>query len=114
VLRPPADRQAVLDRVIAELSAVRARRHDDGLTLTEGMRLSDLGIGSLDLAEVISNLEAAFDVDPFAERVAITSITDVASLCDAYAGCLADAPAEADDLDRELRAIRQGRGRLDP
>jgi acyl carrier protein len=110
VLRQPADRGQVLEQVRREVAAVRAHRHAGVIAIDEETRLADLGITSLDLAEVISNLESVFDVDPFAEAVAITSITDVRSLCDAYLTCLSPGPKQPDELDRELRAIR---GRTD-
>jgi acyl carrier protein len=106
VLTPPLDRDAVLERVRAEIVAVRGRRGACTVVLDEATRLSELGIASLDLAEVVSNLEAAFELDPFAEAVAITSVTDVRSLCDAYWNCLSGAPRPPDDLDATLRAIR--------
>jgi acyl carrier protein len=105
VLTPPT-RDEVLARVIAEIAAVRNRRHPEAVSIDESTRLSELGVTSLDLAEAISTLESVFDVDPFAEAVPITSITDVRSLCDAYMICLAPTSSRADPLDDELRAIR--------
>lgn len=100
------ERDDVLERVREELRTIRARRHAGDIAIGEETRLADLGIGSLDLAEAISALESIFDVDPFADAVPITSITDVRSLCDAYFGCLSPGAARPDDLDAELRAIR--------
>lgn len=110
MLRQPANREQVLEEVRRAVAAVRAYRHAGLVAIDEETRLADLGISSLDLAEVVSTLESVFDVDPFAEAVAITSITDVRSLCDAYLGCLSPGPKRPDELDRELRAIR---GRTD-
>jgi acyl carrier protein len=106
VLSKPGGRDYVLEQVRAELTSVLARRQVEVLVIDEDTRLSELGISSLDLAEVISNLESVFDVDPFAEAVAITSITDVRRLCDAYLSCLSPGRDQDDELDRELRAIR--------
>ena len=100
------DREHVFEQVRAELASIRARRHADAIEIDEETRLSELGISSLDLAEAISSLEAVFGVDPFAETVPITSVTDVRSLCDAYWSCLSPSGGIGDDLDRELRAIR--------
>ena len=110
MLKGSPDRESVLEQVRAELASIRGRRHAGGIEIDERTRLSDLGITSLDLAEAISNLESVFDVDPFAEAVPITSITDVRSLCDAYLTCLSPSGDGGDDLDRELRAIRAQRG----
>jgi acyl carrier protein len=110
VLKQSPDRESVLEQVRAELASIRGRRHAGAIEMDESTRLSELGITSLDLAEAISNLESVFDVDPFAEAVPITSITDVRSLCDAYLLCLSPPGERRDDLARELRAIRAQRG----
>ncbi|HEX4914433.1 MAG TPA: phosphopantetheine-binding protein [Vicinamibacterales bacterium] len=110
MLKGGPDRESVLAQVRAELASIRARRHAGVIEIDESTRLSELGLTSLDLAEAISSLESVFDVDPFAEAVAITSITDVRSLCDAYLSCLSPSGDTGDDLDRELRAIRAQRG----
>jgi acyl carrier protein len=99
-------REYVLEQVRAELTSIRARTRAGAIAIDEDTRLSELGIGSLDLAEAISSLESVFEVDPFAEAVPITSITDVRSLCDAYLRCLSPDAAAPDALDAELRAIR--------
>lgn len=49
-----------------------------------------LGLTSLDLARIIATLELQLDVDPFAERVAITSIRTAGDLCAAYATCFSE------------------------
>jgi acyl carrier protein len=43
-----------------------------------------LGLTSLDLAFLVSDLEAELGVDPFAELVSITSVRTVDDLTDAY------------------------------
>ena len=110
MLKGGHDRESVLAQVRAELATIRGRRHAGAIEIDESTRLSELGITSLDLAEAISSLESVFDVDPFAEAVPITSITDVRSLGDAYVTCLSPPGGGGDDLDRELRAIRAQRG----
>lgn len=48
-------------------------------------KLSDtLGLSSLDLATLISDLELALDADPFAELIPVTSIRTVGDLVQAY------------------------------
>jgi acyl carrier protein len=49
--------------------------------------VSDLGFGSMDIAQLVATLEIALDLDPFAKEVAITSIRTVGDLCDAYRRC---------------------------
>ncbi len=44
----------------------------------------DLGLASLDLAQLVSVLEMKLQTDPFEELVAITDIRTVGELCQAY------------------------------
>jgi acyl carrier protein len=44
----------------------------------------DLGLASLDLAQLVALLEVDLQADPFAELVAITSVRTVEDLCAAY------------------------------
>jgi acyl carrier protein len=71
----------VHDRIRAVLQerfgAARAFSGGDKLNAT-------LGLTSLDLAFLVSDLEAELGVDPFAEIVSITSIRTVDDLADAY------------------------------
>jgi acyl carrier protein len=112
-----AEVHAQLTRILAMKSSGRpsAEGPREPVRITEELSFSELQVSSLQLAELISNLEAAFDVDPFAERVAITSIRTVGDLCDAYLLCAEPAAAGEDALDAELRAVRdrtlEGRGR---
>jgi acyl carrier protein len=68
----------------------------------------DLGLKSLDLAQIVALLERHTGVDPFAELVAITSVRTVADLCGAYRRCLAGeaAPASERAAGRERAARR--------
>lgn len=76
-------------------------------------RLSDsLGLSSLDLAILVSELELSFGTDPFAELVPITDIRTFGDLTNAYRLALLPQdkqPAEADDLaqaaDRARRRV---------
>lgn len=65
-------------------------------------RLSDtLGLSSLDLAILVSELEVSFGADPFAKLVPITDIRTFGDLVEAYRLALKPDPkhkADADDL----------------
>ena len=53
--------------------------------LSSANKLNDtLGLSSLDLAILVSELELAFDADPFAELVPITSIRTIGDLVNSY------------------------------
>lgn len=105
-------RGAVFDEVRCQLARILANKARDPAALvepsaiTEAVTFSDLRVSSLDLAELVSNLETAFEVDPFAERVAITSLRTVGDLCDAYLSCAEPLPGGGDALDSELKAVR--------
>ncbi|MBJ6760428.1 hypothetical protein JGU66_06610 [Myxococcaceae bacterium JPH2] len=45
---------------------------------------ADLGLSSLDLAQLVASLEMRLKADPFQELVPITSVRTVADLCGAY------------------------------
>lgn len=65
--------------------------------------VGDLGLRSLDLAEIVAVLEQKTGLDPFAELVSITSVRTVRDICNAYE--TAAAP-DAYAGDAELEAIR--------
>ncbi len=69
--------QIVLD--IAQLAnpAVDKIANADALT-------GELGLESLDLAQIVATLEAQTGLDPFAELVAVTSVRTVGDLVTAY------------------------------
>ena len=68
-----------------------------------------LGLGSLDLAIVVAELESALGVDPFSKIVSITSVRSVDDLVEAYLKAyLPQNPEEDEDL---LGAVRRARGR---
>jgi hypothetical protein len=54
----------------------------------------DLGLRSLDLAQLVATLEIELRADPFARLVPITSVRTVGDVCDAYGLCF-EAPAGA-------------------
>lgn len=57
--------------------------------LYEEVRFSDIAISSLDLAEMVSSLEAKYDVDPFESETSITDIVTLGDLCQAFHRSLA-------------------------
>jgi acyl carrier protein len=68
----------------------------------------DLGLRSLDLAQVVALLERQTGIDPFAELVPITSIRTVGDLCQAYRRCLTgERPAAAEREAGRARAARR-------
>src|SRR5262249_16655330 len=84
-----------IERVVHEvvLNVVRRNRADAASVCNDDRLHSSLGLGSLDLAEIVAKLETALGVDPFAEHVAVTSIRTVGDLRKAYV----DAIARTDD-----------------
>lgn len=57
----------------------------------------DLGLKSLDLAQVIALLERELRADPFARLVPITSVRTVGDLCDAYQRFFTETPPTGPD-----------------
>ncbi len=45
---------------------------------------ADLGLRSLDLAQIVAELELELDTDPFLELVSVTDMRTVGDLCQAY------------------------------
>lgn len=72
---------------------------------------ADLGIESLDLAQLVSVLEMKLQVDPFEEVVAITDVRSVGDLCQAYEQMLTGhtAPTAATDALRAAQERAQAR-----
>ncbi|HRI64099.1 MAG TPA: acyl carrier protein [Polyangium sp.] len=84
---------SAIQDVIEDLGLEVSEIHDDD-ALVDG-----LGLKSLDLARLVAILELKLDVDPFAERVAITSIRTVGDLCAAYEQCFAAPPGNTSTND---------------
>lgn len=59
----------------------------------------DLGLSSLDLAELVTVLELELDADPFRELVPITSVRTVGDLVQAYERVLSGEAPAADGVD---------------
>lgn len=83
--------------------------------ITAERRLADLGLTSLDLAQLVAALEIALQADPFQELVPITSVRTVGDLSSAYVKFFsgtADTQAQSDALlasQRRAQARRDGR-----
>lgn len=110
-----------LERTVHEVVLEVARRRKPDLEgLEPDQRLTvDLGLKSLDVAQVVAVLEDRLEMDPFSELVAITSIRTVGDLAAAYRRCqegaAADGRAAVDEgSDRaQARAAATGRSRRD-
>jgi acyl carrier protein len=84
MLTPPTTQriETVVHASIRDLLAERGhllQSFDAGTRLNAG-----LGLSSLDLAQLVVDLEVAFGVDPFASLVPVTSVLSVGDLVAAY------------------------------
>jgi acyl carrier protein len=95
----------VLDRVIQEIGIILDEKSLTAVGVTESTPFSEISLTSLDLAELVSSVEAHYNVDPFEEMVAITSVVTVGDFASAYSKCLSG-EVEDDNLSEELRAIK--------
>jgi len=95
----------IFNQVKAEINDIISEKKVEVPAIDEEIRLADLGISSLDLAELISNLETVFGIDPFEEHVVITEIVNVQDLCNAYLAVTLKNENKEDELDGELKAI---------
>ena len=95
----------VLDRVIQEITTILGEKSLSAEGLTAATPFAEISFISLDLAELVSNVEDHYDVDPFEEMVAITSIVTVGDFAAAYSECLTG-EVKDDALTEELRAIK--------
>jgi acyl carrier protein len=104
--------------VHTRIGAILAERRENVPVLSGSDKLNaTLGLTSLDLAFLVSDLEAELGVDPFAKLVSITSVRSVDDLVHAYrmafvpdasptATDYLDAAAERADLRRARRQRR--------
>ena len=93
-----------IEEVVVPVVLDIVRRKEPGATTVDldARLVADLGLRSLDLAEIVAVLEQQTDYDPFAEDVSITSVRTVKDLCSAYSReGFDDGAGEAD-----LEAIR--------
>jgi len=81
VLSTPDETRRAVDRALTELlEEIGAERTE----FTGEDALVSLGLGSLDLAQLVAQLEADLGADPFRELVAVTDVRTVDDLKDAY------------------------------
>ncbi len=72
----------------------------------EATLTGDLGLQSIQLAELVAILEQDLKVDPFAALVPITSVRTVGDLCEAYRRGLAGEQPST-EADADVMAARQ-------
>jgi acyl carrier protein len=79
-----------LEKIVHEVVLEILRQRSSQISKVENNHklTSDLGFGSLDIAQLVATLEIKLGVDPFATQVAITDIRTVGDLCHSYALCL--------------------------
>lgn len=107
----PADIETL---VHARIGAILAERRENVPALFGSDKLNaNLGLTSLDLAFLVSDLEAELGVDPFAKLVSITSVRCIDDLVRAYRmAFIPDAsPATIDHLDAAARRADLRRAR---
>jgi acyl carrier protein len=99
--------------VHGRIAAVIVEREGEAPPLAASDKLSaTLGLTSLDLALIVSELEAELGVDPFAERVAITSVRTVGDLIRVYHEALSSNGPAAVPSDELSAASQRGLQRL--
>ena len=101
----------VVDRALTELLDEIGAEHTE---FTAEDALVSLGLGSLDLAQLVAQLEADLDADPFRELVAITDVRTVGDLAGAYTRFFegASAPDSTGAAARDRAARRRDRRRV--
>lgn len=106
-----ADRDEVICKVLRDVA--RGKSPDIDVIQSDHALVEDLGLRSLDLAQIVVKLEMELGVDPFASLVPVTSVRTVADLCGAYAKCFSqNGNAEQDADDREQAQQSRDRGNL--
>jgi len=68
----------------------------------------DLELSSMDLAELISELEMALNIDPFEEQFSITDIVKVSDVVDTYSKALEGVEVTSENLDSQIKDILEG------
>jgi acyl carrier protein len=97
--------------VHGRIRAILEDRGDGATQISGEDKLSaTLGLTSLDLAQLVAELEAALGVDPFAKLVSITAVRSVDDLVAAYRLAFAPAASVARD-DGLAEAARRARAR---
>jgi acyl carrier protein len=113
---PTALTTAEIEVVVHDaIRSVLAERVAEVARLGGGDKLNaTLGLSSLDLAFLVSELEIQLGVDPFAKLVSITSVRSVDDLVHAYRQALfpeAPAPGRQDELAAAIRRAQARRAR---
>lgn len=81
----------IRDLIEARIRALLLDQDSEADTVSADAALSDIGLNSLMLAQLLIQLESALGVDPFQEQQSITDMRTVRDLVDAYEGALASA-----------------------
>lgn len=80
----PTSKQ-IEEAVYAQLRQVLEEGNNPNVEFDNDSRLNgDMGLSSMQLAQVVLDLENVFDCDPFAEMVSVTSVRTVGDLVKAY------------------------------
>lgn len=80
--------RSIQQTVITLIQKLMGTQHLPLVALALDTRISDLGISSLGLAELVSELEQVFEVDPFEDDRSITDVVTVGDLVAAYQECV--------------------------
>jgi acyl carrier protein len=108
MLRPDLDRDRVAELVRDEIHQLLDERAEPVVNLSDSDNLAaDLGFSSLDLAQLVAQLEQRLGEDPFAELVPITSVRTVADLVDAYMALIRADVEKKPGGDEPLERIHQ-------
>lgn len=83
------------DLIEAEIRTLFLDQDGEAGAVPADAALSDIGLNSLMLAQLLIQLESALGVDPFQEQRSITDMRTVRDLVDAYEGALASAETAA-------------------
>jgi len=78
-----------LEEAVRDAALEVARQRTPALSAVEdSQRLSeDLGLTSLDLAQLVAVLEIRLGLDPFSTQTSISSVRTVGDLCQTYRRC---------------------------
>lgn len=110
MLETAAGRVDVSAAVTEAVAAVMRQRGLDAAAIEPDAKLADtLGLKSMDLAQIVLDLEDTLEADPFA-TIPITSIRTIGDLTRAYETTLSGAAAASGpDLAAEMEAARSRR-----
>ncbi len=81
----------VTEIVCATILEIVQRQHPEMREVSSEQTLIDeLGLVSMDVAELVATLEMKLNIEPFEEDVAISDVKTVGDLCAAYAKAVAN------------------------